>query len=103
MLGGDTHDRCYDIGSGESFSIEETEYSRTICEQNVFIIDDGGDSVRGELERRKFTAEEGDHLTALNVYNAFVKCKSLCSPRFPSLTIDQQTVDSRQNGVTIID
>ncbi|BGP46208.1 hypothetical protein JCM10450v2_002048 [Rhodotorula kratochvilovae] len=40
--------------------------------QNVFITDDG-DSVRGELERRKFTVEEGDHLTALNAYNAFVK------------------------------
>jgi len=33
-----------------------------------------GDSVRAELERRKFTVEEGDHLTALNAYNAFVKC-----------------------------
>ncbi|GAA5996462.1 uncharacterized protein JCM10292_007626 [Rhodotorula paludigena] len=40
--------------------------------QNVFILDDG-DSIRGELERRKFTVEEGDHLTALNAYNAFVK------------------------------
>jgi len=35
-----------------------------------------GDSVRAELERRKFTVEEGDHLTALNAYNAFVKCTS---------------------------
>lgn len=42
--------------------------------QNVFIMD--GDSVRAELERRKFTVEEGDHLTALNAYNAFVKCTS---------------------------
>ncbi|GAA5888426.1 hypothetical protein JCM16303_005736 [Sporobolomyces ruberrimus] len=43
--------------------------------QNVFILDDegNGNSIRGELERRKFTAEEGDHLTALNAYNAFVK------------------------------
>ncbi|GAA5951810.1 hypothetical protein JCM8115_005246 [Rhodotorula mucilaginosa] len=40
--------------------------------QNVFILDEG-DSVRGELERRKFTVEEGDHLTALNAYNAFIK------------------------------
>ncbi|GAA5970073.1 hypothetical protein JCM11641_000256 [Rhodosporidiobolus odoratus] len=40
--------------------------------QNVFVIDEG-DSIRGELERRKFTVEEGDHLTALNAYNAFVK------------------------------
>ncbi|SCZ97689.1 BZ3500_MvSof-1268-A1-R1_Chr4-3g07374 [Microbotryum saponariae] len=40
--------------------------------QNVFIMDEG-DSVRHELERRKFIVEEGDHLTHLNVYNAFVK------------------------------
>ncbi|KAI5475390.1 DUF1605-domain-containing protein [Pseudohyphozyma bogoriensis] len=39
--------------------------------QNVFLLDDN--DVKGELERRKFTAEEGDHLTYLNVYNAFVK------------------------------
>lgn len=39
--------------------------------QNVFIMD-GNDTIRGELERRKFTAEEGDHLTYLNVYNAFL-------------------------------
>lgn len=44
--------------------------------QNVFILDDG-DSIRGELERRKFTVEEGDHLTALNAYNAFIKRDSL--------------------------
>lgn len=40
-----------------------------------FIIPDEGRSsagAAGELERRKFTAEEGDHLTLLNVYNAFV-------------------------------
>lgn len=40
-----------------------------------FIIPDEGKSkagAEGELERRKFTAEEGDHLTLLNVYNAFI-------------------------------
>lgn len=39
-----------------------------------FVIPDEGRSAagaQGELERRKFTAEEGDHLTLLNVYNAF--------------------------------
>ncbi|GAA5876533.1 hypothetical protein JCM8547_009418 [Rhodosporidiobolus lusitaniae] len=40
--------------------------------QNVFVTDEG-DSIRGELERRKFTVDEGDHLTQLNAYNAFVK------------------------------
>lgn len=51
-----------------------TEPSKIV--QNVFVLDDGGDTIRGELERRKFTTEEGDHLTALNAYNAFVKCMS---------------------------
>lgn len=44
-----------------------------------FIIPDEGRSAagaQGELERRKFTAEEGDHLTLLNLYNAFI------DPRF---------------------
>ncbi|THH10855.1 hypothetical protein EW145_g1061 [Phellinidium pouzarii] len=41
--------------------------------QDVFIIPEGGAGALAELERRKFTAEEGDHLTLLNVYNAFTK------------------------------
>ncbi|KAI5449470.1 hypothetical protein NCC49_004691 [Naganishia albida] len=41
--------------------------------QNVFILGEGAAGAMGEVERRKFTAEEGDHLTLLNAYNAFVK------------------------------
>jgi len=41
--------------------------------QDVFIIPDGAVGAMAELERRKFTAEEGDHLTLLNVYNAFIR------------------------------
>ncbi|KZT20242.1 P-loop containing nucleoside triphosphate hydrolase protein [Neolentinus lepideus HHB14362 ss-1] len=41
--------------------------------QNVFVIPDGADGALAELERRKFTAEEGDHLTLLNAYNAFLR------------------------------
>ncbi|KAK0210494.1 P-loop containing nucleoside triphosphate hydrolase protein [Desarmillaria ectypa] len=41
--------------------------------QDVFIIPDGTPGALAELERRKFTAEEGDHLTLLNAYNAFVR------------------------------
>lgn len=37
--------------------------------QNVFV----GDDLSATIERRKFTAEEGDHLTLLNAYNAFVR------------------------------
>lgn len=42
--------------------------------QNVFIQPEGGmRATLAEVERRKFTAEEGDHLTLLNAYNAFIK------------------------------
>ncbi|KAF7304640.1 hypothetical protein MKEN_01177900 [Mycena kentingensis (nom. inval.)] len=41
--------------------------------QDVFVIPDGAPGALAELERRKFTAEEGDHLTLLNAYNAFTK------------------------------
>ncbi|KAL4069208.1 hypothetical protein J3A83DRAFT_3500927 [Scleroderma citrinum] len=41
--------------------------------QDVFVIPDGAQGALAELERRKFTAEEGDHLTLLNAYNAFTK------------------------------
>ncbi|KAJ7074423.1 P-loop containing nucleoside triphosphate hydrolase protein [Mycena amicta] len=41
--------------------------------QDVFIIPEGAPGALAELERRKFTAEEGDHLTLLNAYNAFTR------------------------------
>jgi len=41
--------------------------------QDIFIIPEGAQGAVAELERRKFTAEEGDHLTLLNAYNAFVR------------------------------
>ncbi|KAI8998955.1 P-loop containing nucleoside triphosphate hydrolase protein, partial [Trametes punicea] len=46
--------------------------------QDIFVIPEGAAGALAELERRKFTAEEGDHLTLLNVffvlaYNAFVR------------------------------
>ncbi|KAH6918851.1 pre-mRNA splicing factor [Coprinopsis sp. MPI-PUGE-AT-0042] len=44
-----------------------------ISVQNVFVIPDGAAGAVAELERRKFTAEEGDHLTLLNAFNAFVR------------------------------
>ncbi|GAA5900695.1 uncharacterized protein JCM6883_002924 [Sporobolomyces salmoneus] len=55
---------------------DDDRLTRELFLQNVFILDDegnGSSSIRGELERRKFTVEEGDHLTALNAFNAFVK------------------------------
>ncbi|KAL7414009.1 P-loop containing nucleoside triphosphate hydrolase protein [Mrakia frigida] len=47
--------------------------------QNVFITGDGQAGALAELEKRKFTAEEGDHLTLLNVYNGFTKYGSSSS------------------------
>ncbi|KAF8185064.1 pre-mRNA splicing factor [Mycena galopus ATCC 62051] len=41
--------------------------------QDVFVIPDGAPGALAELERRKFTAEEGDHITLLNAYNAFTR------------------------------
>lgn len=42
--------------------------------QNAFIqIDGGTKGMMADLERRKFTAEEGDHLSLLNAYNAFIR------------------------------
>ncbi|KII88814.1 hypothetical protein PLICRDRAFT_42054 [Plicaturopsis crispa FD-325 SS-3] len=41
--------------------------------QDAFVIPDGAPAALAELERRKFTAEEGDHLTLLNAYNAFTR------------------------------
>ncbi|KAG6331455.1 hypothetical protein ID866_7633 [Astraeus odoratus] len=41
--------------------------------QDAFVIPEGAQGALAELERRKFTAEEGDHLTLLNAYNAFTK------------------------------
>lgn len=41
--------------------------------QDVFFIPEGAAGALAELERRKFTAEEGDHLTLLNAYNAFIR------------------------------
>ncbi|KAJ3737454.1 hypothetical protein DFJ43DRAFT_264583 [Lentinula guzmanii] len=41
--------------------------------QDIFIVPDGAPGALAELERRKFTAEEGDHLTLLNAYNAFTR------------------------------
>ncbi|THH20964.1 hypothetical protein EW146_g488 [Bondarzewia mesenterica] len=41
--------------------------------QNVFTEPDNISAAAATLEHRKFIAEEGDHLTLLNVYNAFSK------------------------------
>ncbi|CED83397.1 pre-mrna splicing factor [Phaffia rhodozyma] len=47
--------------------------------QNVFITGEGQAGALADIEKRKFTAEEGDHLTLLNVYNGFTKYGSSSS------------------------
>lgn len=41
--------------------------------QSVFLGGEGAAGALSDIERRKFTVEEGDHCTLLNVYNAFVQ------------------------------
>ena len=40
--------------------------STLLFHQNVFVTGEGADGALSDIERRKFTAEEGDHLTLLN-------------------------------------
>ncbi|KAI9661483.1 MAG: hypothetical protein M1831_003005 [Alyxoria varia] len=44
----------------------------TSLQGSVWFAHDGGERKASETSRRKFAAEEGDHLTLLNVYHAFV-------------------------------
>ncbi|PAV23469.1 P-loop containing nucleoside triphosphate hydrolase [Pyrrhoderma noxium] len=61
--------KSHDYRCGE----EALTIAAMISIQDVFVIPEGSAGALAELERRKFTAEEGDHLTLLNVYNAFTK------------------------------
>lgn len=63
--------RRNDSSSGQSSSLGRTIRADSLNSQNVFLMGERGDSVQGELERRKFTVEEGDHLTLLNTFMAF--------------------------------
>jgi len=86
VWGGNSYDRCDDRCSGVStLAAQETEFYLSCDLQDVFVIPDGAPGALAELERRKFTAEEGvsenvamtfssplmimfgqDHLTLLN-------------------------------------
>ncbi|KAI9334709.1 putative ATP-dependent RNA helicase DHX35 [Obelidium mucronatum] len=64
---------------------EETlSIAAVLTVQNVFV-SPSNQRLDAEEERRKFSVEEGDHITYLNVYNAFVKNKQSpqwCHKRF---------------------
>ncbi|KAF7984085.1 hypothetical protein HWV62_17654 [Athelia sp. TMB] len=54
--------------------VAECPVEVNIARMDAFIIPDGGASgALAELERRKFTAEEGDHLTLLNAQEIYAK------------------------------
>ncbi|KZV60896.1 P-loop containing nucleoside triphosphate hydrolase protein [Peniophora sp. CONT] len=66
--------------------------------QDVFVIPGGAPGAQAELERRKFIAEEGDHLTLLNAYNAFVrygKASSWCKSHALSFRAMSRAVSIR--------
>lgn len=72
------------LSSGEfKCSQEILTIAAMVSVQNVFVTTKAGKDVVQEA-RRKFWVEEGDHLSLLNVYNAFVKEKSAkwCRDRF---------------------
>ena len=57
---------CYDDGSSTYRMNQEVLFSYP-CLQDVFIIPDGGAGALAELERRKFTAEEGVRGSCLSI------------------------------------
>lgn len=82
MRGGDADDSCYDCDTSQAPLLPVHANLVNYSEQDVFVIPDGAPGALAELERRKFTAEEGvchssysintvltqvqDHLTLLN-------------------------------------
>lgn len=64
MRSGDI-DNCSNVlRSGSFIAIDVDHQSLTDCLQDVFVIRDGGPGALDELERRKFTAEEGVSLSS---------------------------------------
>lgn len=57
--------------------------------QNVFITAEGAAGAIADIERRKFTAEEGDHLTLLNGKMYFS-----IRQRGPMLTLSSQSTQA---------
>lgn len=64
MWGRDSHDCGYGYYSGEVCMICSKGPMLTL-QQDVFVIPDGAPGALAELERRKFTAEEGVRRTLL--------------------------------------
>lgn len=59
MRRGDANDSCYDCDTSQSSLLFVHANLVNYFEQDVFVIPDGAPGALAELERRKFTAEEG--------------------------------------------
>ncbi|TFY65846.1 hypothetical protein EVG20_g5242 [Dentipellis fragilis] len=59
--------------NSEEFGCGEEILNIVAMSNNIFVMPQNDSKTLAELEHRKFIAEEGDHLTLLNVYNAFSK------------------------------
>ncbi|KAI9488661.1 P-loop containing nucleoside triphosphate hydrolase protein [Zychaea mexicana] len=91
------------LASGEFGCSEEIlSIAAVLSVQNVFIHPSGSKAAAKDQTvmemRRKFWVEEGDHLSLLNVYNAFVKHKSgkWCHDRFLNFKALSRAMSIRQ-------
>ncbi|CAJ0941179.1 unnamed protein product, partial [Mesorhabditis belari] len=83
------HSKCLLNSGHEDFTCSE-EMATIIAMlqiQDIFITPSGGGGARhrADVSRRKFSVEEGDHLTYLNVYTSYVdhkRSKSWCDENF---------------------
>ena len=64
------------LGAGDFQCVEEALTIAAMLQlENVFVRPARGEQkVNAERARRKFSVLEGDHITLLNIYTAFVKC-----------------------------
>ncbi|KAI8843788.1 P-loop containing nucleoside triphosphate hydrolase protein [Chytriomyces cf. hyalinus JEL632] len=87
------------LNSGGFLCAEETlSIAAILTVQNVFV-SPSNLRVDAEEEHRKFRVEEGDHVTYLNVYNAFIKNKQSaqwCHKRFVNYKALQRAVVVRK-------
>ncbi|KAI7849071.1 P-loop containing nucleoside triphosphate hydrolase protein [Circinella umbellata] len=93
------------LASGDFKCSEEiVSIAAILSVQKVFINPSGKSTTKNQTildSRRKFWVEEGDHLSLLNVYNAFIKHKSgkWCHDRFLNFKALSRAISIRQQLV----
>ncbi|KAG2225110.1 hypothetical protein INT45_011793 [Circinella minor] len=93
------------LASGDFKCSEEiVSIAAILSVQKVFINPSGKSTTKDQTildSRRKFWVEEGDHLSLLNVYNAFIKHKSgkWCHDRFLNFKALSRAISIRQQLV----